>query len=83
MCRSSCPTQDHKTWGECARSANLRVGFCGVAGNDKTADRKMEAELNAYAAARKEGIQPRTTRMTDVKKAVALSDQSGSAYQAV
>ncbi len=38
-----------------------------------------EKELNAYRDARKYGIQPRTTKMKDIQKAVRLSDKAGKA----
>lgn len=81
-CRSGCPTQDHASWGECARAANLRVAYCGVGGGDATKQRKWDAELQAYRDARAQGIQPATTRSRDIKAAVALSDKAGKAFDA-
>ena len=42
----------------------------------------QEKELNAYADARKHGIQPRTTKMKDIQSAVRTSDKYGMAVQA-
>ena len=81
-CRSGCPTQDHASWGECARAANLRVAFCGVGGGDATKQKKWDAELQSYRDARAAGIQPATTRSKDIKAAVALSDKAGRAFDA-
>lgn len=25
ICRTGCPTQDHKTWGDCARGAGIAI----------------------------------------------------------
>jgi hypothetical protein len=77
-CRSGCPTQDHANWGECARDANLSVGNATIAATLK----KNGNELNAYREARKQGIQPRSTKMADIQTAVRLSDKVGKAVQA-
>lgn len=80
-CRAGCRTKDHATWGECAKSANLRVGWApSIGGLTKADDRAHEAELNAYKSAREQGIQPESTRMESIQKAVALSDTMGKAY---
>jgi hypothetical protein len=77
-CRTGCPTKDHANWGECARSANLRLGNEKVAKELKTTDK----ELSAYRDARKTGIQPRSTKMKDIQTATKISDSLGKAYQA-
>lgn len=76
-CRTGCRTQDHANWGECARDANLRIGDAGK-------QRQMnnsEKELNAYKDARKAGIQPASTKMADVQKAVRMSETVGTAVK--
>jgi hypothetical protein len=45
-----------------------------------TAEKKWTKELDAYASARKQGIQPASTKMKDIEKAVRLSDEKGVAY---
>lgn len=82
-CRSGCPTQDHASWGECARAASLRIAYCGIGGGDATAQKKWDKELDSYKAARRQGIQPRTTKTRDVRAAVEVSNIVGSAFQAV
>jgi len=42
-----------------------------------------EKELTAYRDARKYGIQPATTKMKDITKAVRVSDATGVAAKAV
>jgi len=77
-CRSGCKTQDHANWGECARAANFNI-------TDPLANavsKQANAELNAYRNARKQGIQPRSTKMHDIKAAVMASDTLGKAVQA-
>lgn len=80
MCRTGCPTGGHKSWGECARAANLRVAYCGIGGGDATAQRRWDSELAAYRQARKEGMQPDGTTSRHVEKARRLSDEAGAAY---
>lgn len=82
-CRTGCPTQDHVSWGECARAAKFRVAYCGIGGGDATAQKQWDGELAAYQTARSQGIQPRTTKKKDIEAAVKVSDMTGSAFQAV
>lgn len=78
QCRSGCRTQDHESWGECARASNISVANIAVAGVIKNTDK----ELSAYRDARKLGIQPASTKMKDIQKAVRASDTIGRAAQA-
>lgn len=41
-----------------------------------------DKELDAYRTARKDGIQPRTTKLKDINAAVRASDALGKAVQA-
>ena len=83
MCRTGCPTQDHKNWGDCARSANMRIAYANSAnGQDFTAQKKWDKELDAYGAARAQGIQPRSTKTSDIRSAVEVSNVTGNAYDA-
>jgi hypothetical protein len=77
-CRSGCPTQDHESWGECARVSNIGITNETVANVIKTTDK----ELSAYRDARKLGIQPASTKMKDIQKAVRVSDSIGRAAKA-
>lgn len=83
-CSSRCLTPgSHKTFGECIRAMNVKVGYCrSAAGLDLTRQKKWDAELSAYKAARSEGIQPEGTTMAKVRKAVEISDNAGKAYDA-
>ncbi len=84
-CRTGCPTQDHSNWGECLRSANLAMNAGDAKGgfvDNGYTQRKWNAELKAYKDARAEGIQPKSTKMKDIKAAVAASDKLGKAFTA-
>lgn len=80
MCRTGCPTQDHATWGECARAANLRVAYCGIGGGDATEQKKWDQELALYRAARAQGVQPDGTKTSQIMRAMKASDSAGAAY---
>jgi hypothetical protein len=45
-------------------------------------NKKWDGELNAYREARRQGIQPASTKLKDIKKAVEASDKIGQAFQA-
>jgi len=60
-CRSGCPTKDHASWGECARSMNLQIGDLTGQGQAKVTDKR----LGAYANARRQGLQPPSTKLAD------------------
>lgn len=78
MCSSGCPTPGaHKSFGECLRSKHLQV-------TDLQAKAKVkynEGELNAYVNARRQGVQPDTTRKSDVNRAMKISEATGTAYR--
>lgn len=72
-----------KTFGECIRGKGLRVAYCqSASGLDYTAQKRWDAELTAYSSARKEGIQPQGTKMSQVTAAREISDRTGTAFQA-
>lgn len=82
-CRTACVTKDHASWGECARSARLRVAWAASArGLDLSAEKRHERELAEYGDARRQGIQPKTTRTADIRQAVEVSNVTGRAFDA-
>lgn len=82
-CTTGCATQDHASYGECLRGKNLRVAYCNSAGGmDYTEQKKWDASLDNYREARAQGIQPSGTRPDQVRNAVAISDATGTAFEA-
>ncbi len=80
-CSSGCPTQDHRTYGECMRSKRQMVGFAASArGADKTRDNLHNRELDMYADLRRQGIQPDGTGMAKLEFAKRMSEENGMAY---
>ncbi len=53
-CRSGCATQDHGSWGACARAANLTT----MVGDTVQINQQGERDLAAYREARRQGMQP-------------------------
>ena len=78
------PEIDHSNceWNPCfackAKSLQLGTGDSGR----PMAQKKWDAELNAYSAARKQGIQPAGTSMRAVEDALKKSDKAGKAFDA-
>lgn len=82
-CRTACATQDHASWGECARQAALRIGYAASAkGWDASTQRRWDAELQSYRDARAAGVQPAGTSTAQIRAAVDLSERAGSAFDA-
>jgi hypothetical protein len=82
-CRCSWSETPHKTFGECIRSKGLRIAYCRSAtdpGNDFSASKRWNKELDSYSNARREGIQPDSTKTYDIRRAVEFSDKTGVAY---
>lgn len=77
-CAASCKTQNHPTYGACLRSKGLSV--MGLESTNpsftREAQRKWDSELDSYAAARKEGLQPEGTSMKQVDAAKRAADKA-------
>lgn len=73
----------HETFGACMRAKHIRVGWCQSGrGLDASAERDKDRELNLYAAARRQGIQPAGTSTHQTLTALEISDRAGFAYDA-
>lgn len=80
-CSSGCPTQNHKTYGECLKAKSLQINP-NVNDNYNKAQAKTNAELSAYRNARAQGIAPAGTSMNQVRQAEEMSQRMGQAYDA-
>lgn len=76
-CSSSCPTKDHRSWGECVRSKGLQLS---PAVNDLYATRQKtwDRELNSYESAVRQGLQPAGTKQHHVDAAFKEADSVGN-----
>lgn len=75
-CRSGCKERDHRSYGECLRSARITV--TPLDSNSKA----VMSELGAYVDARRQGVQPATTSRADTDVAMMVSDKIGRAFDA-
>jgi hypothetical protein len=60
------------------RAKNIRISDAGGTGITK----QWDADQNAYAEARWQGIQPASPLRHDVDRAVRISDKDGEAWRA-
>lgn len=72
-CSASCPTQDHRTFGECLRSKNLQLS---PAVNDSygTRQRAWDRELDSYESAVRQGLDPAGTKQHHVDAAIRKAE---------
>jgi hypothetical protein len=83
VCTSGCPTKDCPSYAACLRGKGTKVAYANSAGGwDATGQKKWDSELSLYREARAEGIQPASTKRTDVERALRISDTTGKAHQA-
>lgn len=73
-----CNGEDHPNWGACVRAKGIRLG-ANLSDNWMN---KHDRELKSYADARRQGIQPATTKQKDIDKAMRLSHERGEPYRA-
>ncbi len=72
-CTSGCRTKDHKTWGECMRSKNLRVA---PNLSETNVQRAWDKELNSYESAVRQGVQPSGTKQHQIDAAMKEAEAS-------
>lgn len=72
MCRTGCPTQDHASWGECARDSNIQMEN----GVQRKKSKAWDGELARYKKAREvDKLSPPSTRSRDIDKAYRMADK--------
>lgn len=71
-CGAGCPT-----YGACMRRKNISVGQV-----DRDEQRAWDREIAAYRSARRQGVQPATTKMPDIRKAMEASEKVGKPFDA-
>jgi hypothetical protein len=82
-CTTGCPTKGCPSYAACLRGKGARVAYANSAGGwDYTAQKKHDAELASYAEARRQGIQPSGTTKAHTERAIAISNETGTAYGA-
>lgn len=82
-CSTGCITGGHNSFGECLREKKMRIGWCNsAAGIDLSREKRWQSDLDAYASARRQGVQPETTWRRDVDAAMQWSEKNGAAFVA-
>lgn len=83
-CRQGCATPGaHRSWGECLRAANVHVPQQESQFHGRGySPRVWDAEIRAFKDASAQGIIPASTRMNDIRSAVAASRAADAAFDA-
>lgn len=82
-CTSGCKTQDHESYAACLKAKSTLVAYCNSAGGmDATTQKRWDKSLDQYRDARRQGIQPSSTRPDAVRRAVEMSNATGEAFKA-
>lgn len=68
----------HATFGECMRAKGIQ--FMGVATH--VAVKKWDDNLESYRVARKNGLQPASTKQKDIDYAWSVSNRRGEPFRA-
>lgn len=77
-CSSSCPTQDHESFGACLRAKRLTIADPEA----RKFNHSRYAECDAYVDARRAGLQPETVFKKDVDYAWQQTEKTGTPYRA-
>lgn len=81
-CTTGCATQDCESYAACLRGKSTKVAYCNSAsGQDFTAQKQWDKDLDAYKDARAQGIQPAGTTRHHVDNAVRISENTGTAFK--
>lgn len=83
VCKTSCETQDHKTYGDCLRSNMPMIAPSAnpsKTGWDMEQVKKDNKELDSYYSAVRQGIEPISTKQKDIDAAVRFSNETGKAF---
>lgn len=65
------------TFGECLRNKNLHIGSIM-----RPSYKNFDTRLDKYTDARRQGVQPTSTKPKDVDLAMKLSQETGEAFRA-
>lgn len=74
-CSSGCLTQDHKSWGECLRSKNLKLSP-HVNDSYSAGQKAWDRELDNYESAVRQGLNPSGTKQHHVDAAMKEAENA-------
>ena len=80
-CRSGCRERNHASYAECLQAANVTVTAV-INSPMQGMFEQTKTDLTAYAAAKRNGIQPGGTGVTKVREAENASRALGRPYNA-
>jgi len=66
-------TKDHSSYAECLRSKSPGVATTDTRKGDYAHRSKWTQEIKEYRDARRQGIQPKTSNLKDIREAVSVS----------
>lgn len=82
-CTTGCPFQNCPSYAACLKGKGVKVAYANSAnGWDYSTQKKWDRDLAAYSDARAQGIQPGGTSRDQVDRAVAISNETGKAWDA-
>lgn len=83
-CTSSCATKTCRSYAECLRNKNLATTGLETTSPSfsMTRQKAWDKELDLYASAIRQGVQPETTQTKDIREALDRSDQFNKPYRA-
>lgn len=71
----------HATYGAHLRAKRFTIGYArSHVGSDFSSEKRFQRDLDAYADARRQGVQPDGTSRRQVEKALEISDRIGTPY---
>ena len=68
-CRTGCPAQNHGSWGECARAANIRSMYLGGTTSSWGDEKRFRRENENFRQAVADGLQPAAVSNRAVNRA--------------
>lgn len=74
-CTSGCLTQNHRSYGECLKSKAPKVATADTRKGDYAFRSNWNQEIKEYRDARRQGIQPKTSNLKDIRQAVEVSQK--------
>jgi hypothetical protein len=81
-CSSGCPTPGaHKSWGECVRSKNAKTLWVAP-DNNLTTQKQWQKDIDAFRAAKRQGINPEGSGRAQVERAIKVSNETGNPFGA-
>ncbi len=80
-CSSNCPTKDHATFGACLKAKNFSTLWVAP-DNNLTTQKQWQADIDAFRAAKRQGINPEGSSRAQVERAVRISNDTGKAFGA-